>query len=280
MKYLRKILLLSICLNYQLFANTLPDTLSQSGWIMGAQAWTFREFTTFEAIAKIKEAGGNIIEIFPGQTLKPGSDVKTHHSMQEENILELLAECEKQGVTIVNYGVVTPASVQEIDQVMSFAKRLGLYAVTTETAHLIDAWEKAAIQHDIRVGFHQHGGSMSKPEYKVWHPLYISGLIEGRDPRVGACADLGHWRTSNLNSVECLRILKGRIISVHLKDKAHDGDAPVINVGTGVVNVAACLEELRAQDFKGHFSVEHENDWKDNVANVKAAFDFLKKHPK
>ena len=142
------------------------------------------------------------------------------------------------------------------------------------------AWEKAAIETDVKVAFHEHGGSMSNPKYKVWHPLYILGVVESRDKRVGACADLGHWCTSNLKPVECLRILDGRIVSVHLKDKEKFGEAEVVTVGTGVVDVKACLEELKRQNFDGHISIEHENHWKDNVSHVKAAIDFVKANPK
>jgi sugar phosphate isomerase/epimerase len=167
-----------------------------------------------------------------------------------------------------------------VEQIMAFAKRIGLYAVSTESAELVAAWEAAAIKHDVKVAFHQHGGTMSNPKYKVWNPLYIRGLVEGRDARLGASADLGHWRTSHLDSVEALRILEGRIISVHLKDKEKDGQADVVTVGTGVVDVKACLEELKRQNFDGHISVEHENHWKDNVSHVKAAIDFVKANPK
>jgi sugar phosphate isomerase/epimerase len=121
---------------------------------------------------------------------------------------------------------------------------------------------------------------MSDPNYKVWNPLYIRGVVESRDPRVGACADLGHWCTSNLKPVECIRILNGRVISVHLKDKAANGEAPVVVAGKGVVDVAACLEELKKQKFDGHISIEHENDWKDSVPQVRANIDFVKSHPK
>ena len=47
-----------------------------------------------------------------------------------------------------------------------------------------------------------------------WFVGYILGGVESRDKRLGASADIGHWRTSHLDSVECLRILKFRIISV------------------------------------------------------------------
>ena len=75
-------------------------------------------------------------------------------------------------------------------------------------------------------------------------------------------------------------ILKGRVISVHLKDKATFGNAPVVVAGKGVVDVAACLEELKAQNFNGHISIEHEADWKDSVPQVKANIDFVKAHAK
>jgi hypothetical protein len=44
--------------------------------------------------------------------------------------------------------------------------------------------------------------------------------------------------------------------------------------------VKACLEELKKQKVDGHISIEHENEWKDNVPQVKAAIDFVKANPK
>lgn len=278
MKLIRILTLLAFATALQ--AEPIPESLRQNGWFIGAQAYTYKEFTTFEAIAKTKEAGGNMIEIYPGQKMKPNSDVKIHHTMAEEAMVELLAECKRQGVHAVNYGVIGANNAEEVNKIMAFAKRLGLYAVCTESTEQIVAWEKAAIETDVKVAFHEHGGSMSDPKYKVWHPLYILGVVESRDKRVGACADLGHWCTSNLKPVECLRILDGRIVSVHLKDKEKLGQAPVVTVGTGVVDVKACLDELKRQKFDGHISIEHENHWKESVPHVKAAIDFVKANPK
>jgi sugar phosphate isomerase/epimerase len=200
--------------------------------------------------------------------------------MSAESMAELQAELKRQGVKAVNYGVVGAGNPEEVNKIMAFAKKMGLYAVCTEATEQIVAWEKAAIEHDVKVAFHEHGGSMDKPKYKVWHPLYILGVVESRDKRVGACADIGHWATSNLKSVECLRILSGRIISVHLKDKEKFGPSPVVVAGKGVVDVAACLEELKKQKFDGHISIEHEADWNDSVPQVKANIEFVKAHAK
>ena len=46
--------------------------------------------------------------------------------------------------------------------------------------------------------------------------------------------------------------------------------------GKGVVDVAACLDELKKQNFNGHISIEHENDWKDSVPQIKESIDFTK----
>jgi sugar phosphate isomerase/epimerase len=277
---MRHIPLLALALASNLHADPIPENLRQNGWFIGAQAYTFKEFSAFEAIAKTKEAGGNMIEFFPGQILKPGSTDKVGHTMPEAAMQELKAECKRQGVHAVNYGVIAAKSPEDVRAIMSFAKKMGLYAVCTESTELIAAWEAGAKEFDIKVAFHEHGGSMENPKYKVWNPLYILGVVESRDPRVGACADLGHWCTSNLKPVECLRILEGRVISVHLKDKAAYGKAPVVVAGTGVVDVAACLEELKKQKFHGHISIEHENDWMNSVPQVRANIDFVKAHGK
>ena len=266
-------------------ADPIPESFRQKGWFLGSQAYTFKEFSFFEAIAKNKEAGGNLIEMYPGQTLKLGSKLKTHHSMTAETMDEMKAELDRQGVRAVNYGVVGAKNKEEVFEIMTFAKKMGLYAVCTESTELIAAWEEAAIKFDIKVAIHEHGKRTTKdgkldPKYKVWDPFYVLGVVESRDHRVGACADIGHWATSNLNSVECLKVLDGRIISVHLKDKAAFGNAPVVIAGKGVVDVDGCLQELIRQKFDGHISIEHEADWKDSVPQVKANIDFVKARAK
>ncbi len=280
MKKLFTLALTAVAFSTILRAAPIPEELRQNGWFIGCQAYTFKNFTAFEAIAKTKEAGGNVIEFYPGQTMKPGSDIKVHHTMSEEARKELLDECKRQGVHAVNYGVVAANNAGEVNKIMDFAKAMGLYAVCSESTEQIVAWEAAAIRTDVKVAFHEHGRQPKNPAYKVWDPLYILGVVESRDSRVGACADLGHWCTSNLVPVDCLRVLKGRIISVHLKDKEKNGDSQVVPAGEGVVNVAACLEELKSQKFDGHISIEHENNWNDSVPQVKTNVEFVKSHPK
>jgi len=275
---MRPTILLALAFVANLTAAPIPEAAYVDGIAIGCQAYTFKEFTAFEAIAKTKEAGGKTIEFYPGQKLKPGSDEKVSHNAGDAVVKQLLDECKNQGIYAVNYGVVAAGNAAEIQKIMEFAKKMGLYSVCSESTELVADWEKAAMEFDIKVAFHEHGGSMSNPKYKVWNPLYIRGVVESRDPRIGACADLGHWCTSGLKPVECLRILDGRIISVHLKDKSEFGKkGVVVPAGQGVVDVAACIAELKKQNFKGHFSTEYENNWMNNVPEVKETIDFTKR---
>jgi len=283
---MRLLTLLALAVAACVSADPIPESFRQNGWFVGSQAYTFKSFSFFEAIAKTKEAGGNVIELFPGQAVKPGSKEKTHHSMTDATMAEMKAELDRQGVRAVNYGVVGAKDKDEVYAIMKFAKKMGLYSVCTESTEQIAAWEAAAIEFDMKVAFHEHGSRIAKDgkidtKYKVWNPLYVLGVVESRDTRVGACADIGHWATSDLNSVWCLKVLEGRIISVHLKDKSEFGHkASVVVAGKGVVDVDGCLKELIRQKFDGHISVEHEADWDNSVPQVKADIDFVKAHAK
>ena len=73
------------------------------------------------------------------------------------------------------------------------------------------------------VGFHDHPKQPRNPNYRMWDPNYVLSVVKDRDPRIGSCADTGHWVRSNLKPVDCLRILEGRIISSHLKGSQPDG---------------------------------------------------------
>jgi len=283
---MRLLTLLALAAAACVSADPIPESFRQNGWFVGSQAYTFKSFSFFEAIAKTKEAGGNVIELFPGQAVKPGSKEKTHHTMSDATMAEIKAELDRQGVRAVNYGVVGAKDKDEVYAIMKFAKKMGLYSVCTEATEQIAAWEAAAIEFDMKVAFHEHGNRIAKDgkidtKYKVWNPLYVLGVVESRDHRVGACADIGHWATSELNSVWCLKVLEGRIISVHLKDKSDFGHkAGVVVAGKGVVDVDGCLKELIRQKFDGHISVEHEADWENSVPQVKADIDFVKAHAK
>ena len=134
-------------------------------------------------------------------------------------------------------------------------------------------------EYDIAVGYHNHPKRENDPKYQVWDPNYLAGFFKGRDSRIGAAADTGHWIRSSLKPVECLRILKGRIISAHLKDLDRVGmGAHDVPYGEGVGDIKGCLDELKAQGFQGNIAIEYEYNWDNNVPDVMKCIDFVRNY--
>jgi len=261
----------------------IPDEYKTGGFAIGCQAYTFNRFSVFEAIEKTALAGAKVIEFYPGQKLsKEGPDVRWDHNASDDVVAKVKAKLAEHKIMAVNYGVVDiPKDEATARKIFEFAKKMGMRGITTESTDSIDTIEKLAKEYDLIVGYHNHPRQPNNPNYKVWDPNYIVELTKGRDPRVGACVDTGHWLRSNLNPVECLKILKGRIVSSHLKDLHQKGPgAHDVPFGTGVADIRACLDELAAQGFAGNISIEYEHNWDNSVPEVGQCIGFVRGYGK
>jgi len=275
--------------------DTIPDQYKTSGFAVGCQAWSFNNFTVFEAIRLTHEAGGKIIEFFPGQALSPEMrNVKFDHNASDDVIAQVKEECRKYEVLPVNYGVVTPggrsaeARKAEWRKIFAFAKKLDLYGVTSEpAAQDMDTIESLVKEFDIHFCIHDHPKRTRDPNYKFWDPNYVLSLVKDRDPRMGSCADTGHWLASGVDPIEAIHILKGRVMSSHLKDRNRAGeDRGVHDVawGSGVGECKQILDELKAQGFAGNIDIEFESDMGPNAEKtapksfpqIKASIDWIK----
>jgi sugar phosphate isomerase/epimerase len=257
----------------------IPDEYKTGGFFIGCQAYTFNRFTVFEAIEKTAAAGGKVIEFFPGQKLsKEEPTVSWDHNASDETIQKVKEQLAKYHLQPVNYGVVgVPKDEEQARKLFKFAKTVGLRAITTESVDAIDTIEKMVKEFDIMVGFHDHPRRPDNADYKMWDPNYILSVVKDRDPRIGSCADTGHWVRSNLKPVECLRILKGRIISSHLKDLNEFGlSAHDVPYGEGVAYVPAILQELKDQGFTGNISIEYEYHWENSSPEVGQCIGFVR----
>ncbi len=256
----------------------IPDEFKTGGFAIGCQAYTFNRFTVFEAIEKTEQAGGKVIEFFPGQKVSKDNPVSFDHNSPDDVLAQVKAKLAQHKLKAVNYGVVgIPADEAGARKVFEFARKMGLRAVTTESTESIDTIEKLVKEYNIGVGYHNHPRQPNNPNYKVWDPNYIAELVRGRDPRIGSCSDTGHWLRSGLKPVECLRILKGRVISSHLKDlNEMGGEAHDVPYGTGVADLKGCLDELKSQKFEGNISIEYEYHWENSVPEVKQCIDFVR----
>jgi sugar phosphate isomerase/epimerase len=261
-----------------LVAAPIPDEAKIGGFAVGCQAWTFNRFSVFEAIEKTALTGSKVIEFFPTQKLsKEQPDVKFDHNASDEVIAAVQAQLAKFGVRAVNYGVVGASDEAIWRKIFVFAKKLGLYAVTTEDVNQLDVLEKLAKEFDIRVAIHNHPRQPGNENYKVWDPEYVLSMVKDRDPRIGACADPGHWATSGITPLDGIKTLKGRVVSVHMKDRTAIGkQTEDVPFGAGITNIKAILDELKKQGFTGNISIEYETNWDNSVPDVAQCIGFFR----
>jgi sugar phosphate isomerase/epimerase len=259
--------------------NKIPEEYRTGGFYMGCIAYTFDRFTLLESLEKTAEAGGRVVELCAKTKLskeEPNVAFDYHASAQTvQKVKDKLVQCKLKAAA---YAVIPfPPDEAEARKLFEFVKMMGIRAIVTEPAEPMNLIEKLVKEYDIMVGFHNHPRQPGNPGYRMWDPNYILSVVKDRDPRIGCCADTGHWVRSNLKPVECLRVLKGRIVCSHLKDLNEMGPAAHdVPYGTGVADIPGILEELKAQGFAGNLSIEYEYHWENSSPEVGQCIGFVR----
>ncbi len=275
---MKKIILSLLLAATASFAAPIPETAKVGQFFAGCQAYSFRLYSVFEAIDKTAQAGGKTIEFYPGQ--KFDDTAKWDHNATPEMIEKVKKHLADKGLTAAGYGVVKLGKDAAQDRkVFEFCKAMGISIVVTEPDVAgLDGIEALVKEFDIKMAIHNHPKRPLDRAYLFWDPNYVLGLVKDRDPRMGSCADVGHWVRSGLDPVECIKILKGRIFDSHMKDltefgnvKAHD-----LPFGQGKSNIAGILAEYAAQGYPGPLHCEYEHNWETSVPEITQCLDFVK----
>jgi len=263
-----------------LFAAALPcsaadkrdDSASEKlGMKLSLQCYTYRALTFVETVDKAKELGVKYVEMYPGQKLKPGSDVKVGKDMSDDAIADVKKKLDDAGVKLVAYGVDGIATDEKgARKEFEWAKNMGIEVLVTETTPN-DVLDKLCNEYGIRMALHNHPQS--------WPPDEVLKACDGRSKLVGSCSDTGHWMRRGLVPVEQLKKLEGRVEHLHFKDlndfgpTAHD-----VVWGTGKGDIKGMLEELKHQGYIGYLSIEYEyGSVKDLDENLPKCIEFFDK---
>ncbi len=249
-----------------------PDSSNvTANWKIGIQLWTFKMFTQEEALAKADSAGVKYVEAFFGQAVDKSSKDTFGLNLSDSGRLKLKGLLAQHQIQMVAMGVISPKSREDWVKAFDLAKYFGLSYITCEPVKTHwDLIDSLAGTYAIKIAIHEH----PKPNV-YWHPDSVLAAINGHK-NIGACADLGHWARSGLNVVDCLKKLDGHIYGVHLKDIVTFNDTKAADtvVGKGVIDFKPIFVELKRQQFKGMFSIEHESNWLNNLPDVIATVKF------
>jgi sugar phosphate isomerase/epimerase len=228
---------------------------------VASEAWTFRKFTFVETVQKLKELGVPGVEAFPGQALSAEfPDAQFSENMTPEQIARIKEILKAAGVTLYGYGVVdigtTEASMRKL---FDFARTMGIRVIVCEPEDDdFTLLEKLVNEYDVKIAIHNHP---APAKYNL--PETVFRHVDGRDLRIGSCADSGHWMRGMNDPREAFKLLEGRILDVHLKDRSDFGtgegtdDVPW---GSGKGCIRDLLAELTLQDYDGWLTMEYENE--------------------
>lgn len=234
---------------------------------LGVASYSLRELSRADAIAAVQALG------------TPYVSVKSFHLPYEatpEELAEGRRAFEEAGLQILSGGVIYLHEDDDdhIRQHFDYAHLCGMpmmiIAPTHETMPRIETFVK---EYDIKVAIHNHG-----PEDEHFPtPQSALAVIDGMDPRVGLCIDVGHTARAGVDVVEAIAASGDRVLDLHLKDlrDLSDNETQCI-VGEGKMPVAAIFKQLQAMNYSGCVNLEYEIDAENPLPGMQRSFAYMR----
>ena len=227
---------------------------------LGIQLYSLRGYPVDEALKHAKDLGLTRVEFYPG--MYPIAADSAAIAAMNKKLADL-------GLSISAHGVnAFTKDAAANRRVFEFAKAAGIRILGADpdpdSFASLDALVK---EFDIRVAIHNHG-----PTHRYNKVVDVLRPIEKHDERIGACADLGHFIRSGERPVEVIRLLKGRLYGVHLKDFAEMQDKTKgVILGRGHIDVPAVMAALVQVGFPadGALSIEYEENPKNPLDDLR-----------
>lgn len=235
------------------------------GFELGLASYTFREFDLDATLAAARRAGLGRI------TLK---DMHLPLDSPAEVIRAAAGKVRERGLALYGCGVVYMTSEAEVDRAFAYARTGGMEIIVGVPEHgLLDRAERRVRETGVRLAIHNHGpGDLRYPT-----PGSVLERIARRDPRIGACLDVGHCLRSGLDpAAEALR-LGPRLLDVHMKDvSAATAEGGTVEIGRGVIDIPALLRALAEIGYRGTLAFEHEKDGQDPLPGLAESVGYVR----
>lgn len=218
---------------------------------LGIQLYSLRGYKVDEALRHAKDLGLTRVEFYPGM-YPINSDAAAITAMN--------ATLADLGLSISAHGVNRfTKDAAKNREIFEFAKRAGIGILGADPdPDSFASLDELVKEFDIRVAIHNHG-----PKHRYNKVVDVLDAIEKHDARIGACADLGHFIRSGERPTEVIRLLKGRLYGIHLKDFAEMQDKTKgVILGQGHMDVPAVMAALVQVGFPadGALSLEYEEN--------------------
>lgn len=235
----------------------------EAGLNLGIQMYSLRGYSADEAIGHAYDIGFRHLEFYPG--MYPINSTT-------EQIAAMKEKLAAKGLKITAHGVNRFTKDAEANRrIFEFARQAGIRNLSADPdPDSFDNLDKLVAEYDIRIAIHNHG-----PKHRYNKVTDVLAAIKDHDPRIGACADLGHYIRSAEDPVEVVRSLAGRLYGVHLKDFAEMQDKTKgVILGRGHLNVEQVFAAMKQAGFPddGALSLEYEENPSNPLADIRECF--------
>ncbi len=226
------------------------DDRSSAGSIkLGVASYSLRNFSRSEAINMLQALAVRYVSIKSFHLPYEGSPAETRAGADEFR---------RAGFEVLSGGNIDLTNASMNRKMFEYAQAAGLPIMVCAPARAtLDQVEELVKEFDIKIAIHNHGpedGEFPSPESAL-------GALEGRDPRMGLCIDIGHTTRTGTNVLDSIRRAGPKLFDMHVKDLADlmKGDSQVA-VGRGAMPIVGIFRELVAMNYQGGAMLEYEID--------------------
>ncbi|MDP9203102.1 MAG: sugar phosphate isomerase/epimerase [Gemmatimonadota bacterium] len=234
---------------------------------LGVASYSLRNFSRAQAVQMTRALGVGFINL------------KSVHLPYDASLAEIAAarqEIEAAGLEIVGGGMITfeTDTDEGVRKYFDYAKAAGMPVIVgTCKPGLLPRIEKFVRQYNIKLAIHNHGpGDENFPS-----PYDALKALQGMDPRMGLCIDMGHTVRTGTDVVRAVADAGPRLLDMHAKDLR---DLNVMEsqciVGEGRMPIAEIFRGLQAIRYPGYVNLEYEIDADDPMPGMKQSFAYMR----
>lgn len=179
------------------------------------------------------------------------------------------------GITPLSCGNVSMKNDEaDVRRAFEYARDIGLPTIVCAPApDSMPILDKMVKEFDIKLAIHNHG-----PEDKHFpSPESVWNAAKPYDKRIGLCIDVGHAARAGADPAADILRYRERLYDMHFKDISNTTPkgAPM-EVGRGVLNIQAMLENLLKTRYPHLLSFEYEKNDDDPLPGLMESVGYLR----
>jgi type 1 glutamine amidotransferase/sugar phosphate isomerase/epimerase len=180
------------------------------GTRVGFSANAFGPISFSEAAAKVDALGAGYLEAAGSQKVSPEIPKNLDYNLSADEVAKVKYRLAELRLRLLAYRVGSiPADESSRRRLFTFAKAVEIETIVTSAAPVaLPELDRLAAEFGINVAFESSD------------PKTLMSSLEGLSSRIGVSADTAGWAQAGIQPVEGLRLVNGRLLSVHLPDAA------------------------------------------------------------